>query len=152
MRRIRVDASGPNSIADSAANAEAMMRPIGVASSKPAFFPSEHSGRGERVQAEEAGAHQARERDEEEAGVAAPAAGAADGPADGDACGRRGQHRPEVRRVALPDLVDVGPREQGGEGGDGDGDRGDPYWADGHWPCMYKADLARATRTRYAGS
>ena len=67
------EAAGERSSADAAAKMPAIARPTGVATTKPAFFVLEqHARRGERVQRQEAGARDERERDEEEAGVAEP--------------------------------------------------------------------------------
>jgi hypothetical protein len=55
-----------------------------------------------------------------------------------------------MRRVVLPDAVTARQREQRDERSGRERDGGDPPWADEHWPCMYKANLALATRTRYA--
>ena len=75
-------------------------------------LPEQDAGRRERVQAEEACARDERERDEEEASVAASACRHADGVAERgrDRGGR--EHEPEVRRLVLPALVDDRPGEQ----------------------------------------
>ena len=65
----------------------------------------QHSRRGERVQRQEAGARDERERDEEEPGVAEPASRLSGEVAEHDAQERRDQDEPEVGGVVLP--VDV---------------------------------------------
>ncbi len=68
----RADCSSSNSSADSAAKTDARRSPTGEAISKPAFGQSTStSGVASACSAEEAGGGQERERDEEEARVAA---------------------------------------------------------------------------------
>jgi hypothetical protein len=70
----------------------------------------QHARSGERVQPEEPGRRDERERDEEEARVAAAAGGDPDGVPEPDAHRGCPEHEPEVRRMVLPRLVD--PRVQ----------------------------------------
>ena len=96
------------SIAESAANPAARMRPAGVASTNPPFGPSStHAGRGERVQRQEPRAREQHHRDQEEPFVAAPSRDLAHDQAEGhvDAGRRRTRARsamdgaPNARRA-----------------------------------------------------
>ena len=81
-------------------------------------LPEENSRRRERMQPEEAGAHDARERDEEEAGVAPTARRGRHAPAERGRDRCSAEHDPEVRRMVLPVMVERGPREEEREDGE----------------------------------
>ena len=81
-------------------------------------LPEENSRRRERMQPEEAGAHDARERDEEETGVAPAPRRGRHAPAERGRDRCSAEHDPEVRRMVLPVLVERGPREEEREDGE----------------------------------
>ena len=78
----------------------------------------ENSRRRERMQPEEAGAHDARERDEKETGVAPAPRRGRHAPAERGRDRCSAEHDPEVRRMVLPVLVERGPREEEREEGE----------------------------------
>ncbi len=86
----------------------------------------QHRGCREGVQAEEAGARDEGERDEEESSVASSARGRADRPAERR--GHRGcsEHEPEVRLLVLPADIDRRACEQDREQNERSGDDGEP--------------------------
>jgi hypothetical protein len=72
----------------------------------------EHTGRRERVQAEEAGRDEEREPDEEDARIPAPPGGFPRREREDDADGRDGEHEPEVARLVPPLEVRLRVAEQ----------------------------------------
>ena len=83
----------------------------------------EDTGRGQRMQTEEAGAGEERERDQDQPRVAVTAGGCAGQVGENNADRRRQQDEPEVAWMMLPVTVELRSREQEGQAREREGEQ-----------------------------